>query len=296
MLIGGVAGTPPVNQPTASVRAQTANLAELALSRQFSDSSVRRPPMPPAIEDYTPSIPDETVSSPGQGPILSISPPTDLDDLFPPQRRSMLTHLLQTSPPEGFQQPGLESFVHRTSDGAPAIGRLHADSPNFDTTSHSPMSERTPLLPNGGRQSYGDSFSSLDDGQGQDLLHEPDLELQGHAGVWSKRAWLNNSGQRIRSCIKGIDKRVIWEKGVVDIIHRIPAIILGLLLNILDALSYGMILFPLGQSIFEKLGPDGISMFYVSCIISQLVYSLGGSMFHGGIGSEMVRLPFYLRG
>lgn len=49
-----------------------------------------------------------------------------------------------------------------------------------------------------------------------------------------------------------------------------------------------MILFPLGQPIFANLGADGISMFYVSCIVSQLVYSLGGSIFKGGIGSEMV--------
>lgn len=49
-----------------------------------------------------------------------------------------------------------------------------------------------------------------------------------------------------------------------------------------------MILFPLGQPTFAKLGPAGISMFYVSCIISQLVYSLGGSSFTGGVGSEMV--------
>jgi SulP family sulfate permease len=49
-----------------------------------------------------------------------------------------------------------------------------------------------------------------------------------------------------------------------------------------------MILFPLGQPIFEKLGPAGISMFYVSCIVSQLVYSCGWSKFKGGIGSEMV--------
>jgi SulP family sulfate permease len=66
------------------------------------------------------------------------------------------------------------------------------------------------------------------------------------------------------------------------------AVFLGLLLNILDALSYGMILFPLGEQVFEKTGPDGISMFYVSCIVSQLVYSLGGSRFKGGVGSEMV--------
>lgn len=51
-----------------------------------------------------------------------------------------------------------------------------------------------------------------------------------------------------------------------------------------------MILFPLGQPIFADLGPDGISMFYVSCIVSQLVYSCGGSIFKGGVGSEMVSL------
>ena len=50
-----------------------------------------------------------------------------------------------------------------------------------------------------------------------------------------------------------------------------------------------MILFPLSQAVFADLGPDGISMFYVSCIVSQLVYSCGGSIFRGGIGSEMVR-------
>lgn len=49
-----------------------------------------------------------------------------------------------------------------------------------------------------------------------------------------------------------------------------------------------MILFPLGHDVFNNLGPDGLSIFYVSCIVSQLVYSCGGSVFRGGIGSEMV--------
>lgn len=52
-----------------------------------------------------------------------------------------------------------------------------------------------------------------------------------------------------------------------------------------------MILFPLGQAVFSDLGADGLSIFYVSCIISQLVYSCGGSVFKGGVGSEMV-CPF----
>lgn len=98
--------------------------------------------------------------------------------------------------------------------------------------------------------------------------------------------------------------KIVWDEALLKPASYIPSVILGLLLNILDALSYGqyerlaggdplisfvgMILFPVGQPIFANLGPDGISMFYVSCIVSQLVYSLGGSIFKGGIGSEMV--------
>lgn len=74
----------------------------------------------------------------------------------------------------------------------------------------------------------------------------------------------------------------------------IPSVILGVLLNILDGLSYGMILFPLTQPIFAGLGPAGLSMFYVSCVISQLVYSLGASAFQSGVGSEMIEVvPFF---
>ncbi|KAL9123094.1 MAG: hypothetical protein Q9187_000345 [Circinaria calcarea] len=95
--------------------------------------------------------------------------------------------------------------------------------------------------------------------------------------------------------------KAVWRMGIIKPAGYIPAVILGLLLNILDALSYGkaadskgMILFPLGQPIFASLGPDGISMFYVSCIVSQLTYSLGGSIFKGGVGSEMIEVvPFF---
>jgi sulfate permease, SulP family len=88
------------------------------------------------------------------------------------------------------------------------------------------------------------------------------------------------------------DVRLIISTGV----GAVSAVLLGLLLNVLDALSYGMILFPLGEAVFEKTGPDGISMFYVSCIVSQLTYSLGGTVFKGGVGSEMVSVEGYKRG
>ncbi|ETN46344.1 uncharacterized protein HMPREF1541_00528 [Cyphellophora europaea CBS 101466] len=87
--------------------------------------------------------------------------------------------------------------------------------------------------------------------------------------------------------------KAIVRQVVVRPVKLLPAVILGLLLNILDALSYGMILFPLGNAMFDDLGPDGIAMFYVSTIVAQVTYSAGGSIFKGGIGSEMIEVvPF----
>lgn len=77
-------------------------------------------------------------------------------------------------------------------------------------------------------------------------------------------------------------------------LNYVPASILGLLLNILDALSYGMILFPITDSVFTNLGPTGISMFYISTIISQIVYSGGLSAFPSALGGEMIEIvPFF---
>jgi SulP family sulfate permease len=82
--------------------------------------------------------------------------------------------------------------------------------------------------------------------------------------------------------------------GALNSAQTLTAVFLGLLLNILDALSYGYILFPLGAPIFSSTGPDGISIFFVSCIVSQLCYSFGLSAFRGGVGSEMIEVvPFF---
>ena len=80
----------------------------------------------------------------------------------------------------------------------------------------------------------------------------------------------------------------------VQPIQYIPAVFLGTLLNILDGLSYGMIMFPISEAIFAQLAPAGLSMFYMSCIVSQMIYSCGGSAFKAGIGSEMIEVtPFF---
>ena len=92
---------------------------------------------------------------------------------------------------------------------------------------------------------------------------------------------------------KSWDMRQVAQTVVVRPLTMLPSVFLGLLLNLLDALSYGIILFPLGEETFADMGADGVSMFYVSCIVSQLVYS-SGSIFRGGVGSEMIEVvPFF---
>ena len=64
---------------------------------------------------------------------------------------------------------------------------------------------------------------------------------------------------------------------LTEIAQSIPAVGLGLILNLLDALSYGIIIFPTNDTFMPKSSTQsGISMFLVSTIISQLVYSIGG--------------------
>ncbi|KAK4071775.1 hypothetical protein Purlil1_13342 [Purpureocillium lilacinum] len=89
------------------------------------------------------------------------------------------------------------------------------------------------------------------------------------------------------------DRRAIWRHIVVEPVSCLPAVAVGLLLNILDTLSYGMILFPLGKPIFSHLGSAGIFIFYVSTIVAQLIFSTG-SAFKGAVGSELVEVvPFF---
>lgn len=58
------------------------------------------------------------------------------------------------------------------------------------------------------------------------------------AFTWSKDPSI--SVVRTLGSPKTLDKRMIWQNTVVKPAGYIPAILLGLLLNILDALSYGM--------------------------------------------------------
>jgi sulfate permease, SulP family len=150
--------------------------------------------------------------------------------------------------------------------------------------------EETLLIPKG-QGKFPNEAGYSNDLERQRALRRPFVErirAAGHHAVAKYRA-----GAYTILHPKTWDPRAIWRLGFVQPASVLPAVFLGLLLNILDALSYGMILFPLGQPVFEGMGSDGISMFYVSTIISQLIFSSGGSIFKGAIGSEMIEIvPF----
>ncbi|KAG7440141.1 uncharacterized protein BT62DRAFT_938340 [Guyanagaster necrorhizus] len=78
-------------------------------------------------------------------------------------------------------------------------------------------------------------------------------------------------------------------------LKSIPAVILGSLLNVLDGVSYGMIIFP-ASGVFDdyKMAPLGVSMFFLSTLTAQLTYTLGASQFAGANGSMMIEVvPFF---
>ncbi|KAF9371315.1 hypothetical protein CPB97_002050 [Podila verticillata] len=151
----------------------------------------------------------------------------------------------------------------------------------FDTQAHASETDR--LLPSTSQQLQQQprhnqpAYSTITSRTNEEPLYNDD----GLASMWIE--FRNTKWTR----------KVVVQKCIVEPIGFIPAVILGLLLNLLDAVSYGMIIFPLNIAPFQALGPDGISMFFVSCVVSQLVYSLGGSAFKGGNGSMMIEVvPF----
>ncbi|KAH9865346.1 hypothetical protein J1614_008929 [Plenodomus biglobosus] len=172
------------------------------------------------------------------------------------------------------------------------------DSPNGQPSTGQPDivvqdSERTPLLPVP-RLPRLDPHPQYNANKGKSF--EPSTSLNISSRVQKS---LSNGRQHVAKFGRSLTNprnytSAALVSGALSSLQITSAVFLGLLLNLLDALSYGYILFPLGSPIFSETGPDGISIFFVSCIVSQLCYSLGLSMFKGGVGSEMIEVvPFF---
>jgi len=206
-----------------------------------------------------------------------------------PPASSELTEALHKKPPNAYLD---SSDVDPDDTPSRSGSTAHVPDVVVNEDDTLPVTEVSPLLPrerlsSPRKQTYdtitdAEQQSSQKFGSWNPLGHQyPSLRDFG-SGVW--RTALNP---------KGWDMRRVGNTVILEPVRVLPAVFLGLLLNLLDALSYGIILFPLGEPVFSDMGPDGVSMFYVSCIVSQLTYSTG-SIFRGGVGSEMIEVvPFF---
>lgn len=284
-------------QHARSVREDTAELASYALSDKASvqSASPRQRSGQTQLESYFAQGPEDE-SRLGEGlhrhAIAEVSEPVSPEDgpTSRSQGKSALTNMLKRSPPS--TSPPQVDEDHNDKPIPAADGneddqeqRRLIITPNGVTID---ASERTPFLrkDTAFETHHPDWIRGQQDLERQEVRRRVSWPKLRNVVRWPKEKVIDIA--RTVLSPKSWDRKVIVQKAVKEPFGYLPAVILGLLLNILDALSYGMILFPLGQPIFEKLGSAGISMFYISCIISQLVYSCGGSIFKGGIGSEMV--------
>lgn len=151
---------------------------------------------------------------------------------------SVLTNMIRKSPPK-VVLPDEEEETDTEPEDEDNVGlfseqRLIATSNGVKVDT----SERTPLLKKYSRGSLHPDY----------ILGEPDIERQTlrRRVSWPKFrkliSWPGTKGihaLRIIANPKKWDRKVIWQNAVVVPSSYLPAVILGCLLNILDALSYG---------------------------------------------------------
>ncbi|KAI1280967.1 sulfate transporter family-domain-containing protein [Xylaria sp. FL0933] len=279
-----------------SVREDTAELAGYILADKQDKRSAsflaRRPSTSSHLSCDHPVHDDPQHNSTATIEEVSEPPsPNDEIDILEDVGPSMLTSMLRKSPPEAL--PPSTSTENSAYDDMPRTPRsssrssLHANPIEPSPGGNDTTSETTPLLgPKSHRPRSPDDLEDIESQKPRSktrnmfssIRQEAGKRIRGITIVMNPRVW---------------DKKAAWEIAVLGPIRCLPAVILGLLLNILDALSYGMILFPLGNPIFANLGPAGISIFYVSTIVSQLTFSIA-STFKGGVGSELIEVvPFF---
>ncbi|KAG8675110.1 hypothetical protein FPOAC2_01154 [Fusarium poae] len=275
-------------QNARSVRQDTAELATYLLSdpkTQENSSVLQR-----ARVSYQESIDSEVVddssiadNARSSKTILELpeppSPDGNEDDLDADAGPSVLANLLKRSPPQSIapDHPNEQHGDDHDEDS-------QAEQDQCRTSQAEDATEQTPLLArmtSGGRRSYSDL-------EGQKAQSKPSW-FSGFVEVGHRME------ERISVAVnpKKWDRQALWNNVILTPTSCLPAVSVGLLLNILDALSYGMILFPLGKPIFSHLGSAGISVFYVSTIVSQITFS-SGSIFRGAVGSELIEVvPFF---
>lgn len=178
------------------------------------------------------------------GTILEVSEPPSPEEQEEEPRTgeeegpSALANLLKRlSPPSSLPE---QTNIPQARFGIVDADQAQQSSP-IDETSHRPEaavtqdSEYTPLL---GRRTSGSGDSSSVDIEGQKTF----ARVRWLRGLAERRQKAEHHVIRIAkiaSSPRSWNGKAIWETAVVDPVSCLPAVAVGLLLNILDALSYG---------------------------------------------------------
>ncbi|RYP49800.1 hypothetical protein DL768_004587 [Monosporascus sp. mg162] len=233
----------------------------------------------------------------GAGPIEEVSEPSSSEttpDEATHAGPSILASMLKHSPPQPFEDKAAGSEELQDADRQDPFLLTHdsrqhnGDSPSPNNGVPVSVSERTPLIIPKPSQSSSSSTTS----------EYGDVESQKPKAKVSWNRFLPPFGGNAENKLHGFsrimkskpwNRRAIWQHAVVEPARCVPSVIVGLLLNILDALSYGMILFPLGNPIFSKLGPAVVGEDQPDAVIATTITSYA-------LSSMLTGIVFYLMG
>lgn len=249
-------------QAAQSVREDTAELASYFLSDKKDE---RRPSFlsrtrPHLTDDCGPA---ESSASRSAETIEEVSEPSSPETVIedPLEGPSMLTTMLRRSPPDQRHMPVLKAdqmledqIVSESDDEAgfsPRHSGLRPVDSRDDQDTIREVTETAPLLSVTSNQSwrgYG-AGNGNGNGNGNGASRHHDLEGQkgGPPAPWPTQVAnkLRRSKAQATHFLRVLgdpkcwDCRAIWRNLVVTPTASLPAVIVGLLLNILDALSYG---------------------------------------------------------
>lgn len=241
-----------VQQHARSVREDTAELATYQLSdhaerrspsflsrqRSLSLSSGRiGPGYDHVFEDDDSSIPQDA----GSDTIPEVSEPPSPEDTGAAGGEvgpSLLAHMLRQSPPSAMETATQHDIVEQRDDHSTVRERRLKKASIPSASSNQDMTETTPLL------------GSLSP-ETQTTNGEYHLDLEGQKARVPRRIaravaqLCKRVGPPFVAMTRSVkdpklySRRSLWENGIVAPVACLPAVIVGLLLNILDALSYG---------------------------------------------------------
>ena len=241
-------------QHTRSVRDATADLALKALSdtdrTSIHSSSPRLRSGQTQLESYFAQGPEDEPASSRTGEGLQRHPIAEVSEPVSPETgptskspgKSALTNMLRRSPPSTSPTKMDANHTDKPSSSAgateqePDQGRLII-TPNGVTVD---PSERMPLIgkDTGFESHHPDWIRGQQDLERQEVRRRLSWPKLRHVVQWPKEKGLDIARTIFNP--KSWNRKAIVQKAVAEPLGYLPAVILGLLLNILDALSYGM--------------------------------------------------------